>query len=347
MIKMNNIKRGFASDNNSGVSPEVLLKLSEVNKGHVVGYGDDIYTNQALQLLKKHFGENSIPFLVLTGTAANVLSISSATNSYNAVICAKTAHINEDECGAPEKFSGCKLIAIQTADGKLSPELIKPHLVGTGFEHHVQAKLISISQPTEMGTVYSLNEIKAISEFAHNNNLLLHIDGARLANAAVSLNLPFKAFTADAGVDILSFGGTKNGLMAAESVIFFNNEYAVNFKYIRKQGMQLTSKMRFVAAQFIAYLENGLWERNATRANQMAQYLLKKVSEIKEIKITQKVDANGVFAIIPKSLIEKLREEFFFYTWNEETGEVRWMSSFDTEQDDIDRFTELIKKLLK
>jgi threonine aldolase len=173
------------------------------------------------------------------------------------------------------------------------------------------------------------------------------MDGARFANAAVSLNLPFKAFTADAGVDILSFGGTKNGLMAAESVIFFNHEYAINFKYIRKQGMQLTSKMRFIAAQVIAYLENGLWERNATRANQMAQYLFKKVSEIKEIKITQKVDANGVFAIIPKSLIEKLREEFFFYTWNEETGEVRWMTSFDTEQDDIDRFTELIKKLLK
>jgi threonine aldolase len=340
---MEQLKRGFASDNNSGVSPEVLQKISEVNKGHVVGYGDDVYTKEAIGLLKKHFGELAEPFLVFTGTAANVLSIVTSTRSFNAVVCAKTAHINEDECGAPEKFSNCKLITIQTANGKLTPELVQPHIGGIGFEHHVQPKLISISQPTELGTLYSLNEIKRLAEFAHQNNLLLHIDGARLANAAVSLNLPFKAFTADAGVDILSFGGTKNGLMAAESVIIFNPMLAENFKYIRKQAMQLTSKMRFISAQIIAYLENGLWERNAQKANDSAQYLYSKIKGIDKIKVTQKVEANGIFVIIPKSIIEKLRSEFFFYTWNEDMGEVRWMTSFDTEKSDIDSFVERLR----
>jgi threonine aldolase len=344
---MNNPKRGFASDNNSGVSPEVIKKISEVNLGHVVGYGDDEYTKEAVTLLKKQFGDIAMPYLVFTGTAANVLSIASVTNSFNSVICAKTAHINEDECGAPEKFSGCKLITIETPDGKLTPNLIKPHIGGIGFEHHVQARLISISQPTEMGTVYSISEIKALTEFAHLNNLLLHMDGARLANASVTLKLPFKTFTTDAGVDIISFGGTKNGLMAAESVIILNPELANNFKYIRKQGMQLASKMRFVSAQFIAYLEDGLWERNATRANESAQYFYEKIKNIEEIRITQKVEANGIFAIIPKPAIEKLVKEFFFYSWNEELGEVRWMTSFDTEKSDIDTFVERLKFYLK
>lgn len=341
------IKRGFASDNNSGVSPEVLKKITEVNNGHVVGYGDDVYTLEAVRLIKINFGESSVPFFVFTGTAANVLSLAASTNSFNAVICAKTAHINEDECGAPEHFTSCKLITIQTPNGKISPELIAPHTGGIGFEHHVQPRLISISQPTEMGTVYSLSEIKALSAYAHKNNFLLHMDGARLANAAVSLNLPFKDFTANAGVDILSFGGTKNGLMAAESVIIFKPELSENFKYIRKQGMQLASKMRFVAAQFIAYFEDGLWLRNATNANNMAQYFYEKLASIENIQITQKVEANGIFAIIPKPIIEELKRHFFFYTWNEELGEVRWMTSFDSEKDDIDNFIQLLEKLLK
>lgn len=344
---MNNSKRGFASDNNSGVSPEVFEKLIEVNSGHAIGYGDDTYTEKAISIIKKNFGEECQPYFVFTGTAANVLSISTSTQSYHSVICAFTAHINQDECGAPEKFGNCKLIAVETNDGKLTPELIQPHLTGFGFEHHSQPGLISISQPTEMGTVYKLDEIEALSAIAHKNKMFLHMDGARLANAAISLNLSFKEFTKNAGVDVLSFGGTKNGLMAAESVIIFKPELNEHFKYLRKQGMQLSSKMRYIAAQFIAYFENDLWKRNARHANEMAQYLYSKIKNIPEIKLTQKVEANGIFVIIPKKIIEKLRGEYFFYTWNEEKGEVRWMTSFDTTKDDIDGFVKLLKELLK
>lgn len=341
------VKKGFASDNNSGVSPEVIEKIIEVNKGHVVGYGDDPYTQYATTLFKKHFGENAHPFFVFTGTAANVLGITSLTQSYNSVICAHTAHINEDECGAPEKFSGCKLIACETHDGKLTPEIIKPHMVGFDFEHHSQPKIISITQTTEMGTVYTVEEIKALSKFAKKYNLLVHMDGARLANAAISLNLPFKAFTADAGIDILSFGGTKNGLLTAESIVFFNPDLIAGFKYIRKQGMQLASKMRFMSAQFIAYLEDDLWKRNASHANKMAQLLYNQIKIIKGIEVTQKVEANGIFVKIPKSIIEPLKEKFFFYDWNEEQGEVRWMCSFDTTEDEINSFVKILKSLLK
>ncbi len=340
------MKRGFASDNNSGVSAEVLELIHSANKGHEVGYGSDKYTEKALLLFKETFGSESEAFFVFTGTAANVLGITATVQSYQSVICAATAHINVDECGAPEKFSGCKLVPIETPDGKLSPELILPRLEGFGFEHHTQPGIISITQSTEMGTVYTPEEIRQISEVAKKHRMLLHMDGARLANAAVSLDLPFKSFTADAGVDILSFGGTKNGLMAAESVVFFNRELCLNFKYIRKQGMQLTSKMRFISAQFIAYLQSDLWKRNALHANKMAQILYEKIKHIPPIKVTQKVEANGVFAIVPKPLIPLLQKEFFFYTWNENTGEVRWMTSFDTTEEDIDAFVLLLKKLL-
>lgn len=339
--------RGFASDNNSGISPEVINMIREVNQGHVIGYGDDIYTKRAIGHLKEHFGDKAEPYFVFTGTAANVLSIAQSTKSYNSVICAETSHIHEDECGAPEKFSGCKLLSVETPDGKLSPSLIGKHMVGFDFEHHSQPGIVSISQPTEMGTVYTVNEIKALADFVHSKGLLLHIDGARLANAAVSLGRGFKAMTTDVGVDLLSFGGTKNGLMAAESIIFLKNGLSKNFKYLRKQGMQLASKMRFISAQFIAYLENDLWFRNAQHANEMAQKLYRSISTIPQIKVTQKVQANGVFAIIPKNIIPQLKEEFFFYTWNEAKGEVRWMTSFDTTEQDITEFVKLLKSLLK
>ena len=339
-------KRGFASDNNSGVSPEVIDMLQKVNSGHVVGYGDDVYTHEAIALMKKHFGNKAIPFFTFTGTGANVLSIASVNQSFQSVICAHTAHINEDECGAPEKFSGCKLIAIDSPNGKLTPELIRPHLIGFDFEHRSQPGMISITQPTEMGTVYTVDEIKAISALAKKYQLLLHMDGARLANAAVSLNMPFKSFTYSAGVDIVSFGGTKNGLMSAESVIFFNQMHCKNFKFFRKQSMQLASKMRYLSAQFIAYLKIDLWKSNALNANNMAKYLESKVREIPNIHITQNVEANGVFAIIPKDVIEPLRKEVFFYPWNEETGEVRWMASFDTTEQDIDIFVDLLKSYI-
>lgn len=339
-------KRGFASDNNSGVSPEVIDAITKVNTGHSIGYGNDKVTDQAIHLLKEHFGEEALPYFVFTGTAANVLGISAATNSFNSVICAHTAHINEDECGAPEKFSGCKLIAIDTNNGKLTPNHIKPHLVGFDFEHHSQPAIVSISQPTEMGTVYTVEEIKELSALTKDYNMLLHMDGARLANAAVSLNLGFREFTCDAGVDILSFGGTKNGLLAAESIIFFNQKHCQNFKYVRKQGMQLASKMRFISAQFIAYLSNDLWKQNASKANAMAKLLYESVKDIDGVKITQEVESNGVFAEIPKHLIKPLQEVVFFYPWNESTGEVRWMTSFDTTEQDIESFVALLKKSL-
>jgi threonine aldolase len=338
-------KNGFASDNNTGVSPEVLAKIAEVNKGHVTGYGDDIYTAQAVTLLRKHFGENTFPYIVFTGTAANVLAINALCKPFQTVYCAETAHIQVDECGAPERFAGCKLFSISTTDGKLKSQLLEKYMTGFGFEHHSQPGVISISQPTELGTVYSINEIKLLTKFAHKHGLRLHMDGARLANAAVFLDCGFKDFTADAGVDVLSFGGTKNGLMAAESVIFFDEELTRDFKYIRKQGMQLASKMRFIAAQFIAYLENDLWKHNARHANIMAQKLYNAVKEIPQVGITHKVETNGIFACIPKHIIPRLQKEFFFYVWNEEKSEVRWMTSFDTTEKDIERFVDKLKEL--
>jgi threonine aldolase len=338
--------RGFASDNNAGVSRKVLEKIAEVNQGHVVGYGDDPYTMRAVEILKEQFGPETLPFLVFTGTAANVLSIAAVVQPYNSVLCAETSHLQEDECGAPERFTGCKLIPIATTNGKLIPDLIKPHLKGFGFEHHSQPRIVSISQSTEMGTVYTLDEIRELADFVHEYKLLLHIDGARLSNAAISLGVTFKEMTTDLGVDILSFGGTKNGLMAAESVIFLNKRLADNFKYLRKQGMQLASKMRFVAAQFIAYFENDLWKRNAQNANEMAQLLYKQVKDIPQIRITQKVESNGIFAVLPKKVIPLIMKEYFFYMWNEELGEVRWMTSFDTTHQDIDAFVKTLKKVL-
>lgn len=338
--------RGFASDNNAGVSIEVLQKMAEVNKGHTVGYGDDPYTRLAIEILKKNFGNEAVPFLVFTGTAANVLAITAANRSYNSVICADTAHIYVDECGAPERFSGCKLVPVKTPDGKLTKELIEPYLVGFDFVHHSQPGVISISQPTELGTLYSLSEIKLLSDIAHKHNMILHLDGARLANAVVALNCTFQDITWKSGVDVLSFGGTKNGLMSAESVIFFNQDRAVNFEYIRKQGMQLTSKMRFIAAQFIAYFEDDLWRKNAMHANSMARKLFEAVNDIPNVEVTQKVQANAVFAIIPEDVVQELRKEFFFYDWNQQIGEVRWMTSFDTTEDDIDRFVKKLEDLI-
>lgn len=338
-------KRGFASDNNSGIHPAILEAIQNVNVGHVAGYGDDIYTQNAINEFKKIFGNEIEVFFVFNGTGANILSITSSTNSFNSVICAATAHIFVDECGAPEKASGCKLIPITTKDGKLTPELIKPQLLGFGFEHHSQPKLISISQVTELGTVYEVDEIKAICKLAHQHGMLVHMDGARIANAAVSLNLPFNAFTNDAGIDVLSFGGTKNGMMFGEAVIFFNKELAENAKYIRKQSTQLYSKMRFIAAQFSAYFENDLWKINAAHANKMASVLAGKLVEI-GIPITQKVSANGIFALLDDEIRDKLQKEYFFYPWDESNHEVRWMTSFDTAPDDIDSFCKALEKLL-
>ena len=340
------MRRGFASDNNSGVHPEILKALENVNNGHVVGYGGDQYTEKAIALFEKEFGNDIEVFFVFNGTGANVLGLSSLTHSFNSVICAETAHIQEDECGAPEKFTGCKLLPIETHNGKISPAQIIPHLKGFDFEHHSQPCVISVSQVSEMGTVYSVDEIRSIADLAHQYGMYLHMDGARIANDAVSLGLPFRAFTKDAGVDVLSFGGTKNGMMMGEAVVFFNPNLTKNTKYIRKQSMQLYSKMRFVSGQFLAYFENELWHENAAHANRMAKLLEAEISRIPQIQLTQKVDANGLFAIVPRKIIPLLQEKYFFYIWDEIRSEVRWMCSFDTQEEDIYNFAELIKSLV-
>lgn len=340
-------KRGFASDNNSGIHPDVLEAIKDANVGHVIGYGEDVYTEEAINIIKEHFGQNIDVHFVFNGTGANVLGMKAVTESYNSIICAETAHINVDECGAPEKFTGCKLLPVPTVNGKITVEKIKYHMHGFDFEHHSQPGVISITQSTELGTVYTINEIAEITQFAHENNMLVHMDGARLCNAVVSLNTNFKEITNDTGIDILSFGLTKNGGINAEAVIFFDKELSKNFKYYRKQGMQLASKMRFMAVQFTALLRNDLWLKNARHANRMAQILVEKVVKNPQVTITQKVEANGVFAIISKETISRLQKEFFFYVWDEDKSEVRWMTSFDTTEEDIIKFVKELRYIIK
>jgi len=339
--------RSFASDNNAGVHPEMIDAITDANQGHVVAYGDDPFTERAIKAFQKHFGRDIDVYFVFGGTGANVLGLKAATKSYNAVICAETAHINVDECGAPEKFTGCKLLSVATPDGKLRVEQIKHFLHGVGFEHHVQPRVISVSQATEMGTVYTRSELKSLADFAHRNNMLLHLDGARISNAAVSLNANFKEITRDVGVDVMSFGGEKNGMMYGEAVLFFDKKMAADFKYIRKQGMHLPSKMRFISAQFKALLSEDLWKRSATHANRMARLLAAELEKVPRITLTQPIEANGVFAIVPRKFIPALQKKYFFYVWNEEIDEIRLMTSFDTTEDDIATFVELVKRIVK
>ncbi len=338
--------KGFGSDNNAGVHPDILNAIGLANRGHVPGYGHDSYTAEAVQLFQKEFGSDTEVFFVFNGTGANILGLSAITRSYNSIICAETAHIEEDECGAPEKFTGCKLLPLGTTDGKITSSEVKKHLRGFDFEHHAQPAVISISQVTEMGTVYQPEEIKTLADLAHRHSMLLHMDGARISNAAVALDMPFSAFTRDCGVDVLSFGGTKNGMMIGEAVLFFTPGLANYVKYLRKQTTQLYSKMRFISAQFIAYFTNDLWKQNATHANRMARYLQNKIREIPAVRITRKVEANAVFAIVPEKIIDPLKRKFFFYVWDESSSEVRWMTSFDTTEQEIDEFSDLIRKLV-
>lgn len=340
-------KRGFGSDNNAGIHPDIIKEVISVNTGHVTGYGSDIYTEQALGIFKEQLGSLTETYFVFTGTAANVLALTSITRSWNSIITASTAHLEQDECGAPEKFTGSKVLTVETSDGKINTELIAKHMHGLDFEHHSQPKVISITQSTEMGTVYTVSEIKKIADYAHAGGMLLHMDGARIANAAVSLDLPFKAFTTDAGVDVLSFGGTKNGMMFGEAICFLKPGLSGEFKYIRKQGMQLASKMRFISAQYIAYFRNDLWKKCASHSNAMAGILADKLQQISEVKITQPVQSNGLFVIMPSDVAEKLRNHYFFYPWNENTSEYRLMASWDTTEEDIENFVRLLKTELK
>ena len=336
--------RGFASDNNAGVHPRIIEALTVTNDGHCIAYGDDPYTAVAKKQFVKMFGECEV-FFVFNGTGANVLSLQAMTQPFHAVICADTAHIHVDECGAPERFTGCKMLFNPTPDGKLRISDIAQHLHGIGFEHHAQPRVVSITQSTEMGTVYTVDELREITTFAHRNGMLLHVDGARIANAAVHLGVSVKEMITNTGVDVLSFGGTKNGMMFGEAVVILNRVFAENFKYIRKQGMQLASKMRYISAQFEEYLKDDLWLENARQSNRMAQLLFREVQML-GITVTQKVEANEVFAILPAQVIEELKREFFFYVWDESRNEVRWVCSWDTTEDDIERFAVMLKKLL-
>ena len=341
-------RRSFASDNNAGVHPEIVDAIRAVNEGHVIAYGDDDVTARAVKLFKKHFGKDVEVYFVFGGTGANTLGLKAITQPYQAVVCAETAHINVDECGAPEKFTGCKLISLQTPDGKLRLEQLEPLVHVFGNEHHVQPRVISISQATEMGTVYTKQELKAIAKFAHDNNMLLHVDGARLANAAASLDASLKSITAGVGVDVLSFGGTKNGMIYGEAVVFFDPKLARDFKYIRKQGMHLPSKMRFVSAQFETLLSGDLWRRSAGHANRMARLLASELEKVGgEIRLTQNVEANGVFAVVPQQFIPQLQKKYFFYVWNEAISEVRLMCSFDTTEEDIQDFVSFVRRVVR
>ena len=342
-----NLARSFASDNSAGMHPEILKALVDANHGHVVGYGDDSYTRSAVAKFEEHFGPEIKVFFVFNGTAANVLSLTALTRSYHAVICTEPAHIYTDECGAPEKFTGCKLIPIPAPAGKLTLESVRSAYRGIGDQHHVQPKVIAITQATEMGTVYTPQEIRALSSFAHAHDMFLHMDGARIANAAVSLGQSLGEATRQLGVDVLSFGGTKNGLMGAEAVVFFNGKLAEDFLFVRKQSMQLASKMRFMAVQFEALLTDDLWRRNACRANQMAKLLETEVRKIPQVEMVYPVQANGVFVRLPRAAIARVQERYFFYVWNEEQSIVRWMCSFDTTEEDIREFAKFINESLR
>lgn len=338
--------RSFASDNNSGVHPTILKALETANQRHAIAYGADEITKRAIQKFKDTLGQQVEVFFTFTGTAANVLGLSAVLRPYNAVVCSELAHINVDECGAPERFLNAKLLTVPTQDGKLTIEGVERYMHGFGDQHHVQPKVISVSQVTEMGTVYTADELKTLADYAHSNGLLFHVDGARLANAAVSLGKSFKEMIGDTGVDVLSFGGTKNGMMFGEAVVFLKPELADGFKFIRKQGMQLAAKMRYVSAQFEAYLTDDLCYRLAAHANRMARLLADKLADIREVTITQKVQANGIFAIVPEKVIAKLQKKYFFYVWDESKSEVRWMTSFDTTEEDISGFVKALKESL-
>ena len=336
--------RSFASDNNSSVHPDIMDAIIKANDNHAIGYGSDKWTTEAEAAIKNVFGDTADPYFVFNGTGANCVALQAITRPFNSILCASTAHISQDECGAPGKMTGCAIVSIPAQDGKLTPELIMPHLKNFGFVHHSQPKAVYISQTTEMGTVYTIDEIRAIADLAHSFNMYLHVDGARLANACAYLGCSLKEITVDAGVDILSFGGTKNGMMMGEAVISFNKDLSENLGYIRKQSAQLASKLRYMSAQFPAYLNNNLWLENATKANIQAMKIAGLLSKFPEIKFTQKVESNQLFFIAPKEITAKLLKDYYFYIWNEITGEARIVTSWDTTDKDIEEFENTLYK---
>ena len=336
-------RRGFASDNYSGVHPEILAAISAANEGHQSSYGNDAYTSRLQQVVQRHFGAQASAFPMFNGTGANVTGLQAALPRWGAVVCAKTAHINVDEGGAPEKVAGLKLYALPTPDGKLTPELLDAEAWGYGDEHRAQPLAVSITQSTELGTLYTPDEIAALSAHAHALGMVVHLDGARLSNAAAALGAPFAAFTTDAGVDLLSLGGTKNGALGAEAIVVLSPEKVAGLPYLRKSNMQLASKMRFVSAQLIALYEDDLWLRNAGHANAMAARLRASVDGIPGVEFSRPTQANGVFVRLPEGVADAVRNDFFFYDWDAARREVRWMCSFDTTEADVDSFAQQIR----
>ncbi|MEJ3405777.1 low specificity L-threonine aldolase [Rathayibacter sp. YIM 133350] len=342
--------RGFASDNYSGVHSEIIEALAAANGGHQISYGEDAYTARLQQVFAEHFGDGVHAFPVFNGTGANVTALQSMLPRWGGVVTASTAHINTDENGAPERIGGIKLLTVDTPDGKLTPELIATQAWGWGDEHRAQPLAVSITQSTELGTLYTPDEIGAIAEFAHGNGMKLHVDGARLSNAAAALGVDFRAFTSDVGVDVVSFGGTKNGLMFGEAIVVLQPTAAEGLLYLRKMNMQLASKMRFISAQLIALLEGDLWLRNARNANAMAARLRSSIESgladgsIHGVSFSHPTQANGVFAVLPDGVADRLREQFRFYDWDAAKNEVRWMCGFDTTEADIDTFVTAIAR---
>jgi len=340
--------RGFASDNYAGVHPEVLEAVAAANGGHQVSYGEDAYTEHLHEVFAEHFGSGVQVFPVFNGTGANVTALQSMLPRWGAVVCARTAHINTDENGAPERIGGLKLLHVPTPDGKLTPELIDREAWGWGDEHRAQPLAVSITQTTELGTAYTADEIRAIADHVHERGMTLHMDGARISNAAATLDSSLGAFTTDAGVDILSFGGTKNGLLFGEAIVVLNPAASDGLQYLRKMNMQLASKMRFVSAQLLALLSPGadgepLYLRSARHANAMAQRLRASLEGLDGIEFTQETQSNGVFAILPPGVADRLRRSFRFYDWDAARREVRWMCAFDTTEADIDAFAAAAK----
>jgi threonine aldolase len=339
-------RRGFASDNAATIHPEVLAAITAANTGHVYGYGHDPLSQGLGEKFKQAFGGQARAYPVWGGSAANVLSLRAACRPWDAVICAPTAHLNVDECGAPEAIAGVKLLIAEAQDGKLTPDSVAAKVERVGDEHAVQARVVSISQCTELGTVYTADEVAALADAAHARGLLLHVDGARLSNAAAALGVSLRALTADVGVDVLSFGGTKNGLLGAEAVVFFAPGLCDGFEYLRKQSLQLASKMRFLAAQLDALLEDELWLRCATQANAMAALLADRVGSLRDVRITRPVQTNAVFAVIPAGAIASLQRDYDFYVWDEPLAEVRWMCSWDTIEADVEEFAAAVRAAL-
>lgn len=343
-------RRGFASDNYAGVHPEVLAALADANDGHQIAYGEDDYTAKLAEVVRAEFGEQAEVYPVFNGTGANVLALTALMPRWGAVIASGVAHIHTDEGGAPERVSGLKLFTVPTDNGKLTPELIDTEAWGWGDEHRAQPLAVSITNTTEVGTVYTPDEVRAIADHAHANGMALHLDGARVWNAAASLGTSLAAFTSEAGVDILSLGGTKNGLLGAEAIVVINPERAPGMTYLRKMNMQLASKMRFISAQLLTLFEDDLGLRSARHANAMAARLragLERMVANGEVPagslgFSQDTQANAVFALLDNAVADRIREKFRFYDWDRARGEVRWMCAFDTGADDIDAFLRVV-----